>query len=253
MKDSSKDQNLLNNDFVHFWLDRHWQIYSLTDDRRIKSFYYLYTTLVILAILWFTKTDLFKFPLLDLEISRFTAFSIAPLFILLLTIRYIYLSSHSIRAYTKYLEEFEKLYSSDLKVSKLDFIDIYSGQRRREVSELFNIFLFPFKATEYREEEFKKNVFRNISYLFNASVLLIFSIPFISYVFLIYVFTKEFQNHDISQLFGLLTVGIYVVFGILLFYSVFHLFNRTASAKNKLKSKIIKAAQESFKTKNVLD
>ncbi len=62
-------------------LERLWNSYALTDMRRMKSFYYLFSTMAIFIILWVTKEKTIELPLLKAKVDLFIALTIFPIFL----------------------------------------------------------------------------------------------------------------------------------------------------------------------------
>lgn len=123
-------------------VDKYWEFYRITDDRRIKSFYYL-ISIVFVAILLTSNSDLNDITFLDMVMKRAPALYIFPLMIFILSLRYFFLSALSLDNHYKFSKYFEGFKNKAGSLSIHDSKYTINSFNADDVNELPNMFLFP--------------------------------------------------------------------------------------------------------------
>ena len=125
-----------------FLLDRLWSAYELVDNRRRKSFYFLFTTTTVCGLLWLTRPTTFKLPVIETEVGFFVAMATSPAFILMFASNYYYLCAHTISNYLRWLEHFCTTHEKEIGSLGLRFVELHASLKQRDVTEGLNIYLF---------------------------------------------------------------------------------------------------------------
>ena len=170
------------NDAKKLILDRIWSSYELADTKRMKSFYYLFSTMAIFFILWLAKEKVVELPLIKTKVNMSIALSLYPMFILILTGRYCYLCSHSIKLLIYYLKIIKQYFKVELDELGIRENDTYKLFKRRDITENYNFLLFPIRHKNIYSETRLESLVYSMSYnLGNIVILLSLTIPISTY------------------------------------------------------------------------
>jgi len=195
--------------FPQFLLDKLWEVYKTTDDRRRKAFYYLFSSMTIFTFLWISGKGEIELPLLKTKVDLFIALTLTPIFIFLLTVRYLYLCTHSIRSRITYFQYLLEAHKEEFKCFDITFTKLVGMLIYRDLTENLNIFHFPVKYSKEWDASMSVSISRISKFLTNVVLLLTVGIPIFSYMMAIFWFALNYKSH-LSEFMGIL---------ILIFYS----------------------------------
>jgi hypothetical protein len=128
-------------------LQRLWDAYDNTANRRQKSFLWLGTILAIYATLWITRNSTAKLPFLDASVPVIVAFALLPAFLVVFAGQFLFASAHGFRAYMEFIEQFWALHGSALSTRALTITVIHASFKRRDVTELLCPFSIPTRSS----------------------------------------------------------------------------------------------------------
>ena len=179
-----------------FLIDKLWENYNSIDERRRKSFYYLYYSVIIFGILAIAPVTNGKINIFGLEIDYYIAIMFCPSVILVLYNSYVYLCAHSLIANVTYLNELKKKNYDDFKTLGFSFVKLSNCLKIRDVTENINFFRFPLIESKEWDNSIN-SLFKFLARLLvNPILLLTLIIPFIVYLY----YTIWFYNLDTSKL-----------------------------------------------------
>ncbi len=225
-KESAKRE--LNPEFL---LAKLWQVYSITDDRRRKGFYYLFSSMVLFAILWIKQSQTFELPILKTQVTLMDALAMAPAFIVVLTVRYLYLCTHTLRSFITYLQQLEEYYSKDLQAIGYTFFKLHQTFRLKDLTDNLNVYLFPIKPYRGHDSSFANwTLYVIVVYLTNVAIFLTVFIPLFSYFYIIGWLLLNYPFFS-STVLGLFGMGVYSLLGILFLLSPVHFYYRARPAR----------------------
>ena len=215
MKDEEKNRTDNIKPFSDLMFERIWQSYTLTDTRRMKSFYYLFSTMAIFIILWAAKEKQIELPLLKAKVDLFTALSLFPAFVMILSSRYFFLCAHTIKSMVTALKLIQDVYKEDIQKQKITFGQLYTHFKQRDLTESINIYFFPIKPTGLEQSPGYKVFVVKLSYFIaNIAILLTAIFPILSYWAVILWIKENFAQY-LSATIGYTVFFAYSFFGIL--------------------------------------
>ena len=128
-------------DIPIFLTQKLWEVYILTNEKRVKSFFYLTSTIIFLLLILIDGESKINFFGTNINVS--TAVYILPLFIFILSLRYFALSALSFGNHSKFNRWFGN-YKNTFDLSKTQFLEFKFDQLRSDdVNEFPNMFLIP--------------------------------------------------------------------------------------------------------------
>lgn len=202
-----------------FLLEKLWEVYKTTDDRRRKAFHYLYLAVILFILLPITERDTLILPFLPgTQLEAFIALSLVPVFMCFLLGRYIYLCGHSLRSQVVYLQHFQRCYAEQLSQLHYSLNWLQANLKLRDSTENLNCFHFPVKRPQ--DWERYGGLGRALILLLNIAIAMSVIIPFIYYLAMVVWFGQHSTEHFTSQS----RIGILVAYcllgALLLFYSI---------------------------------
>ena len=102
MSDESFDEKITK---IH--LEKYWEIYRDSESKRIKAFFYLLIFGIVLIIVAGQKNIQVNISDIEFEISNLVIILSAPLIIIILTLRFYYLSALALSSHVKFNQYFE--------------------------------------------------------------------------------------------------------------------------------------------------
>lgn len=198
---TDSERNSEDNALNQLILERLWCIYELVDRCRRNSFYYLYSAIAICGyLLLFVKPVPIDLKLITVDRNVFLA--IAPLAILVLALRYLYLCKFTLEAFLNYIDRFQKAFLGSLGRQNLKFRDLHVYFQRREFTENLNPYLFPRRYTPTRcdGDAFKVTICVIFYLILNVVIVALIALPILVYVWLCVWFLRTY----IDRLFGVL-------------------------------------------------
>lgn len=199
-------------DIPTFLYQKLWDIYLLTNEKRVKSFFYLISTISFLLLIIIDEKEVVK--LLGTEINVSTAIIIFSLFIYILSLRYFVLSALAFGNHSKFNGYFEA-YKSSFDLSSTVFRSFkFENFKSDDVNEFPNMFLIPLQI----DKSNKINMPSWIKKLMEYVITLLFWIFHCSAIFLyayLFIFNKNYKAsiYLIILAGGLIMVIIYFLFG----------------------------------------
>jgi len=199
-------------DIPTFLYQKLWDIYLLTNEKRVKSFFYLLSAILFFLLIVIDEEDKVKF--LGTEIDINTAIIIFPLFIFILSLRYFTLSALSFGNHNKFNLWFDD-YKSSFDLGDTQFAKFkYEHLKSDDVNEFPNMFLIPLQI----DKSNKINMPSWIKKLMEYVITLLFWIFHCSAIFLyayLFIFNKNYKAsiYLIILAGGLIMVIIYFLFG----------------------------------------
>lgn len=128
-------------DIPIFLTQKLWEVYILTNEKRVKSFFYLTSTIIFLLLILIDGESKINFFGTNINVS--TAVYILPLFIFILSLRYFALSALSFGNHSKFNLWFGN-YKNTFDFSKTQFsLFKFDQLKSDDVNEFPNMFLIP--------------------------------------------------------------------------------------------------------------
>jgi len=211
-------------------LEKRWNAYTIVEERRRKAFYYLFSTLSLFALLWMANSDKFKIPFLQTDVDQFLAFSLAPIFISLLTAGYFTLCAYSMKTYVEFLETFQKFYFNELNKLDYSFSKLYSSFKIHDLSGSFNPFLFPRKMNIKPSTKLESILDLLATFLANFLLMITTVVPIMFFLVTMYWFYKNYSQH-ISYTLGVSILAFYTLIGIALLILPVYLYYKIKDAR----------------------
>ena len=196
-----------------FYLDRLWYAYEITETRRKRGFYLLFSTTAIYGLLWITNPQNPKIPILGNEVDLFIAMLLGPPLILVLNQSYFYHCSHTIRAYIEWLKRFVTLNEKEIQIQQLELIEIHGKVKIRDVTEQLNPFYFGTTSSKVWDQSYPVYIILAKNIFLEPIRVLVVSTPAVTYTFLTTWIWNNFEN-NISGPYAVTIVALYGVFGI---------------------------------------
>jgi hypothetical protein len=194
---------------LDFILERLWKSYELTDNRRRRSFYILFTSTIIFSLLWATKPTTFKLPLIGTEVSFFSAMVSGPAFILIFSISYYYLCAHSLQSSVLFHLHFWKCNLKWFDDMKMTFSHIHGIFKQKDVTSILNIYLL-FTGSSVSWDKDVPYIIRIIARLFiNTIIILSLLVPLIIYCGMTFWIIENYSNY-LSRINGRIIIGLYL-------------------------------------------
>ena len=159
-------------------LERYWESYITTDERRRRVFSFLYYSLFILLL--FVITQKSEWDVLSFKVPIKLILLFAPVFIAFINLTYLYLCARSIDSFDTYLTFFSEVYKNELKDRQLGFPKLAARFKRRDFSENFNIFLYPRKFSPHwitSRSVGKPKSFRHFTWIANFTIYVSNAVP----------------------------------------------------------------------------
>ena len=177
--------NEIGKDVPTFLYQKLWEIYLLTNEKRVKSFFYLITSIVILLIILFGEKNNVDF--LGTNIDRTTAIFIFPIFIFILSFRYFTLSALSINNHNKFNGYFEEYRDKVFPNDAIKFSNFKSENLRSDdINEFPNMFLIPVQLDKSNKVKFPTWIKEPLKYMitillwiFHCSAILLYTYLFL--------------------------------------------------------------------------
>lgn len=213
-----------------FLLDRLWDSYTTTDDRRRRAFYFMYTGIAILFIYWFSIEENYRLPFLGVEVDRSATLAITPSIILILVVRYLYLSAHSMISFMSYFKHLQRFYESELSLISSSFVELHSMLKGRDATENVNLFMFPMRPAEKWQKTIPSRLLLTITVLSNVGILFTVIIPILSYFISVYWILVSRDVYDVLVWLSMLIF--YSLMGVLLLLAPIYFYYRTREARS---------------------
>jgi hypothetical protein len=216
-------------------LERLWVSYSSIYEKRQKTFYYLYSVMVVLSLIWISKEQKVPIHLLDIEVELKIALYVAPAFISILTIRYLYLCAYTEISYVNYLGFYQKAHQKELIDLGIDYRLLNYFCKLRDLTEKLNLYSFPIRTDK---ELYPTSFFfcQIVNFLLNIAILLSVLIPLSAYIVIIFWIGPQ-DSGLTTTLVGKLLYSVYILMGIGLMFLPIHFYYIVKFANKKWKSK----------------
>lgn len=217
-------------------LERLWASYSSIDEKRQKTFYHLYSVMVVLSLIWISKEHKVPIQLINIEVELRLALYLAPALILILTIRYLYLCAYTEISYVNYLGFYQKAYQKELIGLGIDYRLLYYFFKLKDLTVKLNLYSFPIKTDKEDNTGISLLFSQIINFLLNIAILLSVLIPLSAYI--VIVFWIGIQGSGLTAtLVGKLLYSVYILMGIGLLLLPVHFYYRVKFTNKKWKSK----------------
>lgn len=253
MSDESFDEKITK---IH--IEKYWEIYRDSESKRIKAFFYLLIVGILLLIVANQNNVPVNVLLFKFEFSDPLKAIISPLLIVILTLRFYYLSALALTSHVKFNTYFEhyrrvvtftqtELQNSTSEKKKWKFeankrvensilnIDDF---RQNDLSEFPNIFTFPMEIDKSEVLILKGHPYLRTMFtkLLNFSLLLLFVFPLVVYLILILLLVfNNWQTFPIEYV--LSYILIYFFIGIFLLIALIYFKIKTSDKRSYLMKK----------------
>jgi len=179
-------------------MNRLWTTYEVTDDRRRKAFFLLFTFSLTFGSILSFQSDETVLPLFTVSIPIQVAMEFGPVFIASLLVSYFYLCSHTLKSYVTYLEFLTKhatIESQKQTVKENTFGWLYGNLKRRDITEGFNIYHFPIIPIPEYDDSFDRgpSIWGHLPINALAVIMIIF--PLAVYCSCVYWIIIDRDNH----------------------------------------------------------
>ena len=217
-------------------LERLWVSYSSIDEKRRKTFYYLYSVMVVLSLIWISKEQKVPIHLINIEVELRMALYLAPAIISILTTRYLYLCAYTTISYVNYLGFFQQAHQKELVSLGINYHLMNYFFKLRDLTEKLNLYSFPIRT----DKEYKTGInllfCHIVNFLLNIAILLSVLIPLSAYI--VIVFWIGLQDPGLTTtLVGKLLYSVYILMGIGLLFLPIHFYYRIKFTNKKWESK----------------
>jgi len=217
-------------------LERLWVSYSSIDEKRRKTFYYLYSIMVVLSLIWISKERTFHHPEYGIEVKLEIALYVAPAFISILTIRYLYLCAYTMISYVNYLRFYQQAHQKELISLGINFRLLNYFFKLRDLTDKLNLYSFPIRTDKEHYTGISFLFCQIVNFLLNIAILLSVLIPLSAYI--VIVFWIGLQNPGLTTtLVGKLLYSVYILMGVGLLFLPIHFYYRVKFTNKKWKSK----------------
>ncbi len=153
-------------DIPTFLYQKLWEIYLLTNQKRVKSFFYLISVIAIFMLILIEGKPEVTF--LSTSISVKNTKIVFPLFILILSLRYFVLSALSLGNRNKFNGWFEA-YKDSFDLSNTQFAKFeFQHLKSDDVNELPNMFLIPIQIDKSNKINMSGNLKKLIEFVANV-------------------------------------------------------------------------------------
>lgn len=204
-KDSAKD-------IPKFLCEKLWEIYLLTNEKRVRSFFYLISAIILLMLILIGGNKELTF--LGTKINVSAVIFIFPLFIFILSIRYFVLSALTFGNHNKFNGYFEA-YKSSFDLNSTVFAKFkFQSFKSDDVNEFPNMFLIPIQI----DKSEKINMWNWFKKLLDWVMTFLLWVFHCSAIFL-YAYLFVFNNYYKDNIYliilagGLVIVIIYFLIG----------------------------------------
>ena len=170
-------------DLVTVLQEKYWENYKSIDEKRKKSFRFLYISILILALFSFQENN--ELVVFSYAVPFNFYLICAPLFIAFASLTYYYLCARTLDTFVNFIKLFKMKYDSDLETISLKDSDLIASLIQRDFSESLNIFLYPREfGPHWRYTRKGKAAYYLFSYkCFNLFILLTNLLPAITYLY----------------------------------------------------------------------
>lgn len=223
--------------------------YEIVDNRRRRSFYILLSFTCAFAIVLYERPPTFKIPPFAEGLELLTVLAIAPAFIAISTVSYLYLSAHTYSNYIRYLE---LLRASHDGAKDRNLVWLHVDLKQRDVTESMN----PFSAfAGYVDVPTSPMpaLMRRAAYLFQGiGVFAVMSIPACLYVLLVMSLVRELEAVT-SYWIKLSAIAVYTGLGIGALLSPVYFFYRIKGRRLRYKQERLALNRELGKIDQPID
>jgi hypothetical protein len=232
----SDDPSTSNHSIPSSLLEKLWGAYSTTDDRRRKTFYYLYSIMVVFSLLWITKEQQVPLPFFQTNVEIGMALSLAPALISILTIRYLYLCAYTKISYRTYVRFYHWAHQEDFTSMGVTFSRLYSLLKLRDLTDKLNLYEFPIRTFRGNDPQISFLFRLIVNFLLNIGIFLSVLIPISAYI--VIIIWLGLQNGGLNAtLVGKLLYSVYLM-GIGLVFLPIHFYFIVRSANKRIETMV---------------
>ena len=207
-------------EFSKIFFEKFWEIYKITDEKRVQSFYYL-LTIIMVFLLFLIGNKETTLTFFGTNVEKNAAMFVFPAMISLLYLRYIYLSVLSLSnhyKFNKYYDTTKAYWASSLEdpsgEKEKEFLSKFKFDHFKslDISELPQLLIFPAQVAKY------KIIPQRIRKILQISMTIFYGIIHNSAI-LLFLYLIIFYERNIEIIVYLIVLDFILV--MLLAYSIF--------------------------------
>lgn len=142
--------------------------------------------MVVLSLIWISKEHKVPIHLINIEVELRLALYLAPAFISILTIRYLYLCAYTEISYVNYLGFYQQAYQKELIGLGIDYRLLNYFCKLRDLTEKLNLYSFPIKTDKEHNTGISFLFCQIVNFLLNIASFLSVLIPLSAYIVIVF-------------------------------------------------------------------